>query len=221
MRILLAAAALAAMTIGTGAEAWQDQPVAGDPGDSQSEPAPQPPPAPHRIDEPFGKAWLGAADGDVSLIVFADYACPACRAAQPVIDQLLATDPRLRIVYRILINEEDGRAAALTSLAVAGSGGDWAAFHHALDEAGAPSPTTIAAALAKAGVDPKTLPKLDDESLVDSPIMAELMNNDALIGQRHGTAVPAWVIGGGKALNGFDLARLKAAIAAARAGKRD
>jgi len=172
------------------------------------------------IDAAFGKAWLGAADGDVTLVVFADYACPACREAQPVIDQLIAADPRLRIVYRILINEDNGRNAAMTSLAVAQQpGSDWAKFHRALDAAGDPTAATIAAALKQAGINPKSLPDLSPDALVGSPIIAELSGNDARIQERHGTAVPAWVIGGGRALNGFELTKLQAAIAAARAGK--
>ncbi|MDB5669746.1 MAG: hypothetical protein JWO25_705 [Alphaproteobacteria bacterium] len=172
--------------------------------------------AEHRIDQPYGKAWIGAPDGDVTLIVFADYACPACREAQPVIDQLVAGDPKLRIVYRILVNEHPGLHAARISLAVAGSQADWGRFHHALDSAGEPTPKAIQAALAAAGIDPKSLPPLDDDSLVDSPITAELINNDALIGQRKGKAIPAWVLGDADALNGFDLAALRSAIARAR-----
>src|SRR5579872_190615 len=109
------------------------------------------------IDAPFGKAWLGAADGDVTLIVFADYACPACREAQPVIDQLIAADPRLKVVYRLLINEDNGRDAAVTSLAVAQApGADWAKFHRAMDAAGDPTAATIAAALKQAGINPRS-----------------------------------------------------------------
>jgi protein-disulfide isomerase len=171
------------------------------------------------IDAPFGKAWLGAADGDVTLVVFADYACPACREAQPVIDKLIAADPRLKLVYRVLVNEDNGRDAAVTSLAVAQTAGaDWAKFHRALDAAGDPTAATIATALKQAGIDPKSLPDLSPDAMVDSPILAELSRNDQQIVEHHGTAVPAWVLGDGKATNGFELAKLQAAIAAARAG---
>lgn len=173
------------------------------------------------IDAPFGKAWLGAADGDVTLVVFADYACPACREAQPVIDQLVAADPRLRVVYRVLINEANGRDAAMTSLAVAQlPGADWAKFHRSLDAAGDPTAATIAAALKQAGISPRSLPDLKPEALIESPLLTELNRNDQQIQERQGTAVPAWVIGNGKALNGFELARLQAAVAAERAGPK-
>jgi hypothetical protein len=154
---------------------------------------------------PFGHAWLGAADGDVTLIVFADYACPACRAAQPVIDALIAADPHLRVVYLILVNEEEGRQAAMTSVAVAQTGADCD-----------PGPAGIAAALKAVGVDPASLPPLSGDALIDSPILAELNRNDRAMVEHHGTALPAWLIGTGKARNGFDPAVLRAAIAKAR-----
>jgi protein-disulfide isomerase len=165
---------------------------------------------------PFGHAWLGAADGDVTLLVFADYACPACRAAQPVIDDLIAADPHLRVVYLILVNEEEGRQAAMTSVAVAQTGADWSKFHHALDAGGDPGPAGIAAALKAAGIDPASLPPLSGDALIDRPILAELNRNDRLLVDHKGTALPAWLTGTGKARNGFDPVVLRAAIAKAR-----
>jgi protein-disulfide isomerase len=191
-------------------------------GQTQIPPSDDDPALAPRLDEPpfgvpFGKAWLGAADGDVTLKVFADYACPACREAQPVIDALIAADPHLKVVYLILVNEDEGKEAALTSLAVAQSGGDWAAFHRALDAGGDAGPAGIAAALKAAGIDPASLPPLTGDALIDSPILAELNRNDRALVEHKGTAVPAWLIGDGKARNGFDPVALRAAIAKARA----
>jgi protein-disulfide isomerase len=191
----------------------------------QAEPAADEDPAlAPRLDErpfgvPFGKAWLGAPDGNVTLLVFADYACPACREAQPVLDALVADDPHLKVVYLILVNEDEGRQAALTSLAVAQSGSAWIAFHRALDAGGDPGPAGIAAALKAAGIDPASLPPLSGDALIDSPILDELNRNDRALVEHKGTAVPAWLIGtgSGKARNGFDPAVLRAAIAKARA----
>jgi len=171
-----------------------------------------------RIDAPFGHAWLGAADADVTLVVFADYACPACREAQAVIDQLLAQDHKLKVVYRLLDNDQGGQAAALTSLAVAEASPDWGKFHHALDAAGDVSSKTIADAIAASGVDPAKLPNHDDPETL--PLVDELNRNDRLINQRKGTALPSWLIGDGPAQKGFDLPRLQAAIAKARADKK-
>lgn len=191
---------------------------------TETPPADEDPALAPRLDErpfgvPFGKAWLGAADGDVTLIVFADYACPACREAQPVIDGLIAADPHLKVVYLILVNEDEGRQAAMTSVAVAQTGADWARFHRALDAGGDPGPAGIAAALKAAGIDPASLPPLSGDALIDSPVLDELNRNDRALVEHHGTALPAWLIGTGpgKARNGFDPAVLRAAIAKARA----
>jgi protein-disulfide isomerase len=172
------------------------------------------------IDDPFGNAMLGAPDGDVTLVVFADYACPACRAAQPVIDQLIAQDPKLKVVYRLLVNEDEGREAALTSLAVAGTSADWGRFHHALDAGGTPTSRSIAKALVTSGIDKTSLPQVKDIDGDNSAIFQEISNNDALITERNGQAIPAWVIGDGEALNGFELATLQAAIVKSRSGGR-
>ena len=219
LAILLAGALVAG---GTAARAQStDQPTAPAPQTETPPPDDDPALAPRPEDRPFGvpvgQAWMGAADGDVTLIVFADYACPACREAQPVIDGLIAADPHLRVVYLLLVNEMDGRQAALTSLAVAQSGKDWRAFHHALDAGGDVGPAGIAAALKTAGIDPATLPPLSGDALVVSPILDELNRNDRFLVAHHATALPAWLIGTGKARNGFDPAVLRAAIARARA----
>jgi protein-disulfide isomerase len=198
----------------------QEQPsAAGDQPTAESDQDGMAPQAEPKIDAPFGAAWLGAADADVTLVVFADYACPGCREAQPVLDQLLAQDRKLRIVYRLLDNDQGGRNAALTSLAVAKQAADWGKFHHALDAAGDVDAKAIAAALSAASVDPAKLPDFKDETLETDALKDELNQNDAFINQRKGDAIPAWVIGDGAAQKGFDLPRLQAAVAEARKGK--
>lgn len=202
-----------------GSDVAQRQPSVESQTDAASDQASMTPSTEPRIDEPFGHAWLGAADADVTLVVFADYACPACREAQPVIDQLLARDSKLKVVYRLLDNDQGGRTAALTSLAVAKESADWGKFHRALDAAGDLSSKTIADALAASGVEQAKWPAFKEEDPETLTLADELSRNDDLITQRSGTAIPAWLIGDGPALKGFDLPRLQAAIAKARAGK--
>ena len=197
------------------------QVLADGPADTTPDEDSQTPASEPRIDEPFGHAWLGAADADVTLVVFADYACPACRDAQPVIDQLLAQDSKLKVVYRLLDNEQGGRMAALTSLAVATQNADWAKFHRALDASGDIGAKAIAVALAASGAEPARLPHLENDDDPETLALAqELARNDGLITQRSGTAIPAWLIGDGPAQKGFDLPRLQNAIAKARASRR-
>jgi protein-disulfide isomerase len=219
LKSLPAALGVALGLLASAAPAAQSQSGSETQTDAASDPASAAPEAEPRIDAPFGHAWLGAAEGDVTLVVFADYACPACREAQPVIDQLLAQDSKLKVVYRLLDNDQGGRTAALTSLAVAGRSADWGKFHRALDAAGELSSKTVAKALAASGVEPAKLPSLKEDDPETLPLADELARNDSLINQRKGSAIPSWVIGDGPARNGFDLAGLQAAIAKARAEK--
>ena len=195
-------------------------PAADNPADTASDQADTASQAEPRIDEPYGHAWLGAADADVTLVVFADYACPACREAQPVIDQLLAQDKKLKVVYRLLDNEQGGLTAALTSLAVAKQSTDWSKFHRALDGADEVNSKTIGAAVAASGVDQSKLPSLKDDDPKTLPLAGELASNDNFLVQRKGTALPSWLIGDGPAQKGFDLPRLQAAITKARDSKK-
>ena len=76
-----------------------------------------------KIEKPYAGAWEGAADADVTLVQFFDYACTYCRASRPDVDRLLAEDKKLKVVYRELpILGTQSLDAALASLAVAEQG---------------------------------------------------------------------------------------------------
>ena len=47
--------------------------------------------APHRqqIETPYAGAWIGAKDGDVTLVQFFDYACGYCKASLPDVQRSL------------------------------------------------------------------------------------------------------------------------------------
>src|SRR3546814_16329163 len=49
------------------------------------------------LEKPYAGAWAGNADGDVTLVVFPDYACGFCRASVPDIDRLLREDKRRKV----------------------------------------------------------------------------------------------------------------------------
>ena len=75
------------------------------------------------IETPIGDAWDGAADADVTLVEFYDYACGYCRASIADIDRLLAEDKKLKIVYRDMpVLGDDSLEAARLSVAAALAG---------------------------------------------------------------------------------------------------
>jgi protein-disulfide isomerase len=162
------------------------------------------------IVKPFGSAWAGNPNADVSVVEYFDYNCGYCRASLPVIDQLLKDDPNVRIVYRDFpILAPSSRDAARASLAAAQQG-KYRAFHDALYAGGQVSEATIAAAAKQTGVD---LTKVDDAS-----IDAELARNMEVAQKLGLTGTPSWVIGNRVLSGAMPLDELKRAIATAREG---
>lgn len=161
-----------------------------------------------RIETPYAGASIGNPQGDVTLVEFFDYNCGYCRASLPTLRELVAADPKLRVVFRELpILSDESRDAARASLAAA-SQGKFPAFHDALYAAGPVSPQSIAATARTAGVDLSKVP--DDAD-------AEIAGNLGLAGKLGITGTPTWVIGD-KVLSGAQpLDKLQEAIAAARA----
>ena len=161
------------------------------------------------IETPFGSSWKGAAKPDVTIVEFFDYACPYCKASNPVVDRLLGEDKGLRVVYRELpILGPESVTAARLSLE-ASKAGRFARFHDTLWEAGRPAPETIAAASQAAAI--------PLQPTNDPLIEAELRRNFQLAGQLGATGTPLFVIGD-RVMNsavGYEI--LKKAIADARA----
>jgi protein-disulfide isomerase len=165
------------------------------------------------ITTPFGSAFAGNPKGDVTLVEYYDYNCGYCRASLPAIRQLVAEDPRLRVVFRELpILAESSRSAARISL-VAATQGKFNAFHDALYAGGRVSDATIAAAARTAGVDTGRLAALAPR------IDAEIARNMETAARLGVTGTPSWVVGDRVLSGALPVEELKRAIAAARAAR--
>jgi protein-disulfide isomerase len=167
--------------------------------------------AQHRaeIETPFATSWKGASKPDVTLVEFFDYACPYCKASNPVVERLLQEDRKVRVVYRELpILGPDSVTAARLSLAASGAG-RFAQFHDALWEAGRPSPETLASASQSAGISPT--PQQSAE------IEAELKKNFKLAGELGATGTPLFVVGNRVINSAVSYEELKKAVEEARA----
>jgi protein-disulfide isomerase len=160
------------------------------------------------IETPFGSSWRGAAKPEVTLVEFYDYACPYCKASNPIVERLIKEDKGLRVVYRELpILGPDSVVAARVALD-ASRAGRFNQFHDALWAAGRPAPETIATAAKSVGISPTPRD--------DPGIQAELKRNFQLAGQLGATGTPMFVVGD-RVLNGavgYDA--LKQAIERAR-----
>ena len=161
--------------------------------------------------EPFGSAWAGNPKGDVTLVEYFDYNCGYCRASLPAIAQLLASDPKIRIVYRELpiLSEESGTAAKL-SLAAAEQG-KFRAFHDALYAGGPLTEESMAAAAKAVGLDMARARALAPRA------EAEISSNLELSRKMGMTGTPSWIIGDKIVSSALPFEELQKAVAAARA----
>lgn len=168
-----------------------------------------------QLQKPYAGAWAGNPNGDVTVVAFMDYACGYCRASLPGIDELLAKDPNVRVVYREFpVLGPESVVAARWALAAAEQG-KFRAFHDALYAAGQPSAENIAIAADKAGIDKAAAAK----AIAAKPVEQEIAANHKLGEALAMTGTPAWVIGG-KLLSGArDYAGLAQAVAEARTRK--
>ncbi|MEC3909986.1 DsbA family protein [Sphingobium sp. CR2-8] len=164
------------------------------------------------LETPYAGAWEGAANADVTVVEFFDYACGYCRASLPDLAKLVAGDAKVKVVYRELpiLSEQSGEAAKVSLLAA--EHGQYMAYHKALYGAGKVTHDTIVAAAAKAGIS-----KSEAESAIASTKYdAEIQSNIALAQKLQASGTPTFVIGG-QVLNGavgYDA--LKAGVASAR-----
>ena len=168
------------------------------------------------LEKPYAGAWAGNADGDVTLVVFTDYACGFCRASVPDVDRLIREDKRLKVVFRELpIIAPQSRDAAIMALAAARQG-KYDAFHHAMFASGSLDKAAIAAAAAKVGV---VTDGTADATANEALFQRELDSNLAIATQLQLNATPTWIVGDQLFQGQIGYDALKQAVAKARAAK--
>lgn len=160
-----------------------------------------------QLETPFHSAWAGAADGDVVLVEFFDYACGFCRASNPHIERLLREDPRLKVVWREYpVLGPNSERAAIASLAAARAG-RFRPFHDRLFRVARPTELQIEAASRTARIGPA---QLTDE------FRRELEKNFDLARTIGATGTPTFVIGDRILHGAVGYETLRDAVAAAR-----
>lgn len=166
------------------------------------------------IETPFAGAWAGAKDGDVTLVEFFDFACPYCRAAKGDLDRLLASDPKLRVVYRDFpVISPASEEPALAALSAARQG-RYRAFYEAMFD----DPARVTHEKVVAGVRAARLNEVETaRALAARADRAELTKNIEL-GRALGlTGTPVYVVGDRILTGAMSLDELKKAVAEARA----
>ncbi|RUU00041.1 DsbA family protein [Mesorhizobium sp. USDA-HM6] len=158
----------------------------------------------------------GNPQGDVTMVEFFDYNCPYCRQVAPTIEQAMADDPKLRIVYKEFpILGLDSVFASKAALAAARQG-KYLEFHKALY--GSRTRVTEAAVLkiaAETGID---VPRLQSD-MQRPEIQALIERNTELAQALRITGTPGFVVGNQIFPGATDLATMKKLIEQARSEK--
>lgn len=96
---------------------------------------------------------LGNPKADVTIVEFFDFRCGYCKRVAPVVQEILKTDPNVRVVFKQLpVLGQDSTYAAKAALA-AHKQGKYEAFHNALIEEKALEEKTVLALAQKLNLD--------------------------------------------------------------------
>lgn len=165
------------------------------------------------IETPFAGAVAGNPKGDVSVVVFFDYACPYCRQGHADIAKLAASDPQVRIVYRdfpVLSPASD--EAAMASLSAAQQG-KYTRFHNAMFE----TPGKVAHERTVAMVRTAGLNEMQTAKDLNAPALKAEIKKNLELGRALGlTGTPSYVVGNQILSGAVGYDKLKEAVALAR-----
>jgi protein-disulfide isomerase len=157
----------------------------------------------------------GNPNGDVTIVEFSDYQCPYCKKAHATVKSTLASDGKVKLVYKDLpILGDASKVAAVAALASIKQG-KHDAFHDALMANTAKLDSELIFKIAgSVGIDVAQLQKDMD----DPKIKATIARNMALAEELGVRGTPAFVIGKQFAPGAVDSKTLEQMIAEARKG---
>lgn len=155
----------------------------------------------------------GNPNGDVTIVEFFDYRCPYCKQVQPILEGLLATDRKLRIVYKEFPILGPASTYASKIALAARAQGKYDAFHHAMmDAKGSIDENVVDKVARSVGID-LAKAKID----MNAPAIDALIKKDfALADAINVNGTPAFIIAGKLYPGAMTLDELKKLIADAR-----
>ena len=157
----------------------------------------------------------GNPQARVTLIEFFDTRCPYCRRLLATTDELLRTDPDVRIVFKdVPVLGPSSQLESRALLAAQRQGGYFPMQQALMHGGGVPTRDTLRAEAERQGLDGGRLVRDID----DPAIKARLDGNIALAQQIGLQSTPALVIGGRLVQGAVELGDLRAMVAQARDG---
>ncbi|WP_347832302.1 DsbA family protein [uncultured Planktomarina sp.] len=159
---------------------------------------------------------LGNPDGDVTVIEFFDYNCPYCRKAGQTVQELLASDANVRVIYREWpILGEDSVFASRAALA-ARAQGKYEEFHWALmNGEGRASEASILKLARHLDLDVEKL----QADMTSPAVEAHIAQSSALARTLGFTGTPAFIVGDRTAPGMLSTDEITTMVAEARAAK--
>ena len=152
---------------------------------------------------------------DVTIVEYLDYQCPACRATAPHLKELLANDPKVRVIFRDwpIFGAASDHAALI---AVASKyQGKYVAVHEALFAA--PKPLTldkVDQAAKAAGVD---WARLQKDMVAHAEDIEDLLGRNDIQAQMLGLdGTPGFIIGNSQSFGGMSYEQLRLSVQDAR-----
>lgn len=137
---------------------------------------------------PFPGAVLGNPKGSKVLVEFTDYNCPYCKSSLGDVEQLIASDPEVKVVVREWPIFQGSDVSSRMALAAAMQG-KYREFHDAMFELAPATPESVEAAAEKAGLDIERAKK----DAVSEAVTVELARNGTFAQSLGFDGTPAWV----------------------------
>jgi protein-disulfide isomerase len=157
---------------------------------------------------------LGPADAPLELIMYGDFQCPYCTAAQSIVARVRRRlDGRLRFAFRHLPLHEvhpDAQRAAEASEAAAAQGKFWEMHDALYANGGQFGPDDLAAVAARLGLDVERF----RAELIDGAHTARVERDAAGARAAGIAATPAFIVNGRRHADAFDAGSLVEALQA-------
>jgi protein-disulfide isomerase len=155
----------------------------------------------------------GNSKGDVTVVEFFDYNCPYCRAAEPMLEKLVAQDHQVRIVYKEFPILGPGSHFAAQAALAADEQGKYLPFQKAmLSYQGSITEDSAMSIAKQVGLDTGRL----QQDMLDAKIGAELAHMHTLADTLRLSGTPSFVVGDTVFRGLVDLQTLQHEVAATR-----
>ena len=162
-----------------------------------------------------GDYVAGNPRGEITMVEFYDPRCPYCRKMLADLDSVVSTEPRLRLVEKLIPILGPDSMLQARAIEAAGRQGRYAALQHALmTDSGTPDLARIRGLAAAQGLDVARL----ERDMADPALSGKLRADVALARSLGITGTPSFVLGGRIIPGALGADELRQAISESHAG---